>query len=62
MKGYKYTIESIGGIVTSFVEARDRIPISKFFDCKIFTIEEDGGKVHINTANIIRITEEEVEI
>lgn len=61
MKGYKYTIESIGGIVTSF-DAEDRIPIDKLSEWKILTIEEDGGKVHINTANIIRITEEEVEI
>lgn len=65
MKGYKYTIESIGGIVTSF-DAEDRIPIDKLSEWIILTIEEDGSKdgskIHINTANIIRITEEEVEV
>lgn len=65
MKGYKYTIESIGGIVTSF-DAEDRFPIDKLSEWKILTIYEDGSKegskIHIFTANIIRITEEETEI
>lgn len=60
MKGYKYTIESVGGIVTSATSA-EFIVID--LDVHIFCINElDGKSVYINTDHIIRITVEEVEI
>lgn len=60
MKGYKYTIESIGGIVTSATSA---VAIVIDLDVNIFQINgSDGKRVIINTDHIIRITEEEVEI
>ena len=60
MKGYKYTIESIGGIVTSATSA-EAIVID--LDVHIFRVNvSDGRKVYLNTDNIIRITEEEAEI
>jgi hypothetical protein len=57
MKGYKYTIESVGGITTS---ATSKEPI--VINSHIFQINMSGKKVYLNTDNIIRITEEEVEI
>ena len=60
MKIYKYTIESVGGIVTSATSA-ESIVID--LDVHIFRVNvSDGRKVYLNTDNIIRITEEEVEI
>lgn len=60
MKGYKYTIESVGGIVTS---ATSEEAIVVDFDTHIFRINApDGSRVYINTDNIILIKEEEIEI
>ena len=60
MKGYKYTIDSVGGIVTTATTA-EAIVID--LDVHIFQVNEsDGKRVFINTDNIIRITEEEVDI
>jgi len=60
MKGYKYTIESIGGIVTCAISVE---PIVVDLDVRIFCINKSsGGRIFLNTCYIIRITEQEVEV
>ena len=61
MKGYKYTIESVGGITTTIKDVPNRIDFNP--DVKITKIvNPDGSTIMLPMCNVVRITEEEVEI
>lgn len=60
MKVYKYTIESIGGVVMT---ATTPVKISDIdFDVHTLKINNQEGRVFINLEHVLRIIEEEVEI
>lgn len=60
MKSYRYTIESIGGVVTT---ATSTEKIDKLdFDVHTLNINNTDGRTFINMEHVIRIIEEEVEV
>lgn len=60
MKGYKYTIESIEGVVMT---ATSPVKISDIdFEVHTLKINKTEGRVFINMEHVIRIIEDEVEI
>lgn len=60
MKGYKYTIESVGGITTVINEMPNRIEFPD--DTPFINIIKPTGRIILPMCNVVRITEEEVEI
>ena len=61
MKGYKYTIDSVGGITTTIKDMPNMIDFNP--DVKIIKIgNPDGRTIILPMCNVIRIIEEEVEI
>ena len=59
MKVYKYTIDSVGGITTVINEVPNKIE----FPAKPFiNIINPTGRIILPMCNVVRITEEEVEI
>lgn len=60
MKGYKYTIESVGGITTVIKDLPNKIEF--LADTPLLTIINPKGRIILPMCNVIRITEEEVEI
>jgi len=62
MKGYRYnyTIESVGGVVTKLKDLPNRIAIDA--EVNMITINNPDGRIFLPMRNVIRITEEEVEI
>ena len=60
MKGYKYTIESIGGITTEINAIPNKIEF--LADAPFISINHPAGRTILPMRNVVRITEEEVEI
>lgn len=60
MKGYKYTIDSVGGITTVINEVPNKIEFPA--DTPLINIINPKGRIILPMCNVVRITEEEVEI
>lgn len=60
MKCYKYTIESVGGITTVINECPNKIEFPD--DTHFINIINPKGRTILPMCNVVRITEEEVEI
>ena len=60
MKGYKYTIDSVGGITTVINEVPNKIEFPA--DAPVINIIKPKGRIILPMCNVVRITEEEVEI
>lgn len=60
MKGYKYTIESVVGITTIINEVPNKIEFPA--DTPFINIINPTGRIILPMCNVVRITEEEVEI
>ena len=60
MKGYKYTIDSVGGITTTIKDLPNRIEFPA--DTPFINIISPTGRIILPMCNVVRITEEEVEI
>lgn len=61
MKVYKYTIDSVGGITTKIKDLPNRIEFNT--DAKFIRIvNPDRSTIILPMCNVVRITEEEVEI
>ena len=61
MKGYKYTIESIGGVVTTGTST-EKISDIIDFDVHTLKIHDTNGRTFINMEHVVRIIEEEVDV
>lgn len=62
MKGYRYnyTIERVGGVVTKLKDLPNSIAIDA--EANMIIINTPDGRIFLPMRNVIRITEEEVEI
>ena len=60
MKNYKYTIESIGGVVTTATTTK-KIDEPVFDEC-LLKINNTDGRTFINMEHVVRIIEEEFEV
>ena len=60
MKCYKYTIDSVGGITTVINEVPNKIEFHA--DTPYINIISPKGRIILPMCNVVRITEEEVEI
>lgn len=60
MKSYKYTIESLGGVVTT-AATTEKINEPVFNEC-LLKINNTDGRTFINMEHVVRIIEEEVEV
>jgi hypothetical protein len=57
---YNYTIERVGGVVTKLKDLTNRIAIDA--EANMIIINTPDGRIFLQMRNVIRITEEEVEI
>lgn len=60
MKNYKYTIESIGGVVTTATSTEKIDELD--FDVHTLKISNTDGRTFINMEHVVRIIEEEVDV